>query len=89
MFFSEDEDSNLHYLLQRQDEEAVSHLANRNSSWFSDPKHKTKELGDFPTYQNMGGTKRSVSPTNRGVGRFGAEIATKVCVGGVIPVVLF
>ena len=74
----EDEDQDLRFLLQRTDPEAVSHSPDVNPSWFSDPKHKTKSLGNYPTYQELGVTKRSVSPVNRSVGRFGSEIATKV-----------
>ena len=73
-----EEDPELRYLLQRKDEEAVSHLPDKHSAWYSDPRHKTKPMGDYPTFQDLGVTKRSVSPVGRGVGRFGSEIATKV-----------
>nr|CAB3261725.1 uncharacterized protein LOC100177264 [Phallusia mammillata] len=77
----EKEDPELTFLMQRNDEEAVSHTAPGDTKWYEDPKHLTKPLGDYPTMQGLGVSKRSVSPINRSVGRFGAEIATKDVTG--------
>ncbi|XP_076818952.1 uncharacterized protein LOC143464827 [Clavelina lepadiformis] len=74
---SDDEDMELKYLLERQDKEAVSYLPLKEHEWFSDPRHLTKSLGDFPTMQESGASRRSVSPIGRSVGRFGSEISTK------------
>uniref|UniRef100_H2ZKW2 Uncharacterized protein n=1 Tax=Ciona savignyi TaxID=51511 RepID=H2ZKW2_CIOSA len=76
-FNSGDEDPELTHLIQRKDPEAVSHLPPYDPKWFSDPKHLTKPMGDYPMMQSLGVTRRRVSPVNRTIGRYGMEIATK------------
>nr|XP_002122315.1 uncharacterized protein LOC100177264 isoform X1 [Ciona intestinalis] len=80
-FNSGDEDPELTHLLQRDDHEAVSHTRPYDPKWFSDPKHRTKPMGDYPMMQSLGVTRRGVSPVNRSIGRYGAEIATKDVTG--------
>ncbi|XP_039267655.2 uncharacterized protein LOC120342753 [Styela clava] len=71
------DDAELRDLLQRKDEEAVSHLPPRDSKWYRDPQHLTTSMGNFDTAKKLGISTRSVSPTSRGTGIFGAEMATK------------
>lgn len=71
-------DPELTKLLRREDKEAVSHLPPDDPKWFSDPQHLLTSMGKYPTLESQNISTRVVSPVDRGAGRFGVEIATKV-----------